>query len=190
MRSFLAEHDTEQLVTLYAAGALAPDEVTEFERRCAAGWPEAQEMLDALTTPIAELAADIPPVAPPPELRAAILKSVAPKPPHGYTILGSDDSAFHPLPYPGISMRLLNVDRDRQTFSCLMRFAPGARLPAHPHAEAEECIVLEGTLMVGDVRMRAGDYQRVEAGVNHVEQWSDTGGLAFITAPLELLHHD
>lgn len=190
MRSFLAEYDTEQIVALYAAGALTANEATEFERRCSTGWPEAEELLHALTEPIADLTADIPPVAPPSELRATILRSTAPKPPHGYTILGSDDSAFQPLPYHGITMRVLNVDRDRQTFSCLMRFAPGARLPAHPHASPEECIVVEGSLFVGDVRMRAGDYQRVEAGVSHVEQWSDTGGLAFITAPLELLEHE
>ena len=49
--------------------------------------------------------------------------------------------------------------------------------------------MLEGSLWVGGVHMKAGDYQRVEAGVDHVEQWSDTGALAFITAPLELLDH-
>lgn len=190
MRSLLAAYELEDLVSLYAVGALAPGEADEFERRRADGWPEAEEMLATFTGPVADLAADVPELVPPPHLKAELLNRLAAAAPvTGYTILAADDTAFRPLPYPGVSMRLLHVDRARQMFSCLLRFAPGARLPAHPHSHPEECMVLDGAVIVAGVRLTAGDYQRVEAGVSHVEQWSDTGGTAFIVAPLELLDH-
>ncbi len=187
MKPLLAADELEDLVTLYAVGALAPAEADEFERRRAGGWPEAEELLATLTGPVAALAADVPELVPPSQLKAELLNRL--DPPAGYTILAADDTAFQPSPYPGVRMRLLHVDRARQMFSCLFRFDPGARLPAHPHSQPEECIVLDGSLIVAGVRLTAGDYQRVEAGVSHVEQWSDTGGTAFIVAPLELLDH-
>lgn len=190
MKSLLAAYELEDLVSLYAVGALAPGEADEFERRRAGGWPEAEELLATLTGPVAALAADVPELVPPSHLKTDLLNRLdPPAPPVGYTILAADDTAFQPSPYPGVRMRLLHVDRARQTFSCLLRFAPGARLPAHPHSHPEECVVLDGSVIVAGVRMTAGDYQRVEGGVSHVEQWSDTGGTAFVVAPLDLLDH-
>jgi uncharacterized protein HemY len=49
--------------------------------------------------------------------------------------------------------------------------------------------VLEGELLVGGVRMKAGDYQRAEPGTAHADQWSDTGALLYITGPISLLTH-
>jgi hypothetical protein len=184
----LAEYPLEELVALYAAGALTPAEEAAFENRRAAGWPEAEALMAAFSRTVTDLVADAPEVVPPPAVRAAVMAALDPPP--GYTVLAADDTQFRPTDHLGVSMRLLHVDRRRGHFSCLLRFAPGARLPAHPHAQPEECVVLEGSVLIGGVRMRAGDYQRVEAGVDHVDQWSDTGGLAFVTAPLDLLSHD
>jgi hypothetical protein len=172
----------DHLLALYAAGALTPDEVGEAERAGddAEAWHLYADAVGCL--------ADAEPVAPPPELKAALLAKL--DPPAGYTISPADPTAFEPLPFPGLSMRVLNVDPVAKRFTSLLRFAPGARLPAHPHASAEECVLLEGSLYMGGVKMTAGAYLRVEAGVDHVEQWSDTGALAFITGPLELLEHE
>jgi anti-sigma factor ChrR (cupin superfamily) len=172
----------DDLLALYAAGALAPDEATEAE--CAGGDVEAWELYaDAVA-----LMDAAEPVAPPPQLKSALLAKL--DPPAGYTISPADPTAFERLPFPGLSMRVLNIDKVGGRFTSLLRFAPGARLPAHPHASAEECVLLEGSLYMGGVKMTAGAYLRVEAGVDHVEQWSDTGALAFVTGPLELLEHD
>lgn len=190
MTARLADYTVEEVAALYAAGALTPGELAELDRERRDGWPELETALAAFAAVTDELTADVPAVDPPPGVLPAVLAALdSPAVPAGYTIRPADAAEFHPLPYPGVSMRVLHIDRPRHRFSCLFKFAPGARLPGHPHSSAEECVVLEGTLMVGGVRMKAGDYQRVEAGVAHVEQWSDTGGMVFITAPLDLLEH-
>ena len=165
----------EDLLALIAAGAVPEAAVAD----CADAWLAYAAVADCL--------ADAPPVDPPVELRSRLFAQIVPLP--GYTVASPDDTAFRPTPEPGLSMRILNVDHANRRFSCLLRFAPGARLPAHPHASAEECIVLEGSIWMGGVEMTAGTFLRVEEGVDHVEQWSDTGAVAFVTGPLELLEH-
>lgn len=191
MTADLTDYTVEDLAALYAAGALTPAESAQLELSRQSGWPEFEAAVGPFTLTTADLAADLPEVAPPPGVLTALLAAIDAPPavPPGYTIRPAADADFHPLPYPGVSMRLLHIDRLANRFSCLLKFAPGGRLPGHPHSSAEECVVLDGTLMVGGVRMNAGDYQRVEAGVTHVEQWSDTGATAFVTAPLDLLEH-
>lgn len=83
--------------------------------------------------------------------------------------------SWTPAPIPGIQTRVLKVDEheDRVTFEALIE--PGAVYPAHPHAGDEECYVISGDLWVGDVHMKAGDYQCLAAGSTHAVQSSDNG---------------
>ena len=114
------------------------------------------------------------------------MTAIAPLP-VGHVIRQPDAGHFRPTRYAGITVRVLHIDPTAERFTCLMRIAPGARLPHHPHAVAEECVVIEGTIRVGGVTMGQGAHQRVEAGVDHVDQWSETGATVFLNAPLELL---
>src|SRR4051794_8966372 len=50
---------------------------------------------------------------------------------------------------PGIQRKVLH--QDAEVMSYLLKFAPGAVLPAHRHPMDEECVVLEGTLRIGDM---------------------------------------
>ena len=85
----------------------------------------------------------------------------------------------------GITVRRLSVDVDRQTASMLIRMAPGSKYPPHIHASAEECLVVEGELHVGDdLVMRAGDFQRAERGTTHPVQYTETGCVLFISSSL------
>jgi ChrR Cupin-like domain len=171
----------DDLSALAAAGALTDEEAAAFAAR-----PDAAAALAAWEPAVLALTADLPPVAPPPALKDRLLAAVAPLP-AGYTIRQPNDSGFRPTPYPGVTVRMLHIDRLRRQFACLMRIAPGARLPHHPHAGAEECVVMEGSIRVGGVTMGPGAYQRVEAGVDHLDQWSETGATVYLNAPLELL---
>ena len=130
------------------------------------------------------LAASIPPVEPPPAIKAAVLGAIAT--PKGFVFRFAGEASFRPTPTPGVTFRLLHRDKSRGVVTCLLRMAPGARLPAHSHRGAEECVVLEGTILVGPTRMRAGDYQRAEADSDHVEQWTDTGALVYLSGPEDL----
>ena len=63
--------------------------------------------------------------------------------------------------------------------SMLLRIAPGAQLPDHGHELNEDCFMLDGDMYLGDVLMRAGDYQLALAGGRHVGIASDEGGLFY-----------
>lgn len=136
------------------------------------------------------LAAMVPPVAPPPGVKERLLAQInAAAAPPGPRFQFADPAGFKPTRHPGMSIRVLNVDRPRRQFTALIRLEPGGQYPSHPHDGPEECVVLEGELLVGGVRMRAGDYQRAEPGSAHADQWSDTGALLFVTGPLSLMAH-
>lgn len=149
------------------------------------------------------LLAEVPTVTPPPHVRAALLAMIeeAPPPaptPHanrlaalklpGFAFDFAADADFQPLPVaPGVLARVLHVNQERQQFTVILKMEPGSRLPAHHHDGPEECVILDGSLITGGVRMRAGDYQRAVADSDHAEQWTDTGALLYLTAPLSLM---
>jgi len=78
----------------------------------------------------------------------------------------------------GVSVKPLWDDGTER--SLLVRLAPGARAPAHPHARDEECMVVEGEAEIGETLLRAGDFQLAPAGVDHGEVHSETGALLFV----------
>ena len=64
--------------------------------------------------------------------------------------------------------------------SYFLRLQPGARLPAHPHAQDELCVVLEGSVRLGEVEVGAGDFHLARAGSSHGVVESVHGALLFI----------
>lgn len=84
---------------------------------------------------------------------------------------------------PGAAKKELRTDG--RLSSVLLRLEPGALLPGHDHALPEECLVLRGELFLGDLLLRAGDYQAAEAGSRHGAMTSDTGALVFLRGARE-----
>jgi anti-sigma factor ChrR (cupin superfamily) len=73
---------------------------------------------------------------------------------------------------------------DGRTMTWLVRMAPGAALPAHRHDEGdEECLVLEGSVVVDGVRHGPGDYTLALCGSEHRSVWTDTGALFLLRSP-------
>ncbi|HVK15776.1 MAG TPA: cupin domain-containing protein [Fimbriiglobus sp.] len=188
----------DEMAALYLAGALGDVERDAFEARLNAGWPEGEEAMRQLSEAVRELAAEAPPVDPPLGVREALLAAVDDTRAADRTAAARladivfrfvEDGEFVRGSAPGVWVRMLHLDRQRRQFSGLVRLEPGASYPAHAHDGPEECLVLEGDLTVGGVRMRAGDYQRVEPGTDHGEQRSEGGALLYITAPLSLISH-
>ena len=68
--------------------------------------------------------------------------------------------------------------------SMLIRVAPGAALPDHGHSQEEDCYMLEGDMFLGDILMRAGDYQLAPVGRDHVGISSDAGALFYFHGAL------
>lgn len=81
---------------------------------------------------------------------------------------------------PGVDLSVLHVDAEQGTQTALWRLAPGARIPAHPHGQDEECYILEGTLEHRGTTYRAGDYMLAPAGSRHGSISSPNGVLMLI----------
>jgi ChrR Cupin-like domain len=76
---------------------------------------------------------------------------------------------------PGISVKLLAADSEKDRVSMLVRLAPGGAYPPHRHADVEELYLLEGELMIDEKKLYPGDYNRAEAGSADQRVWSETG---------------
>jgi quercetin dioxygenase-like cupin family protein len=69
-------------------------------------------------------------------------------------------------PYTGIE-RALFRNNDEGGRSSMVRLAHGARFPRHAHHGSEEVVVIEGSVRIGDVALRAGDYLFTPPGEEH-----------------------
>ena len=62
--------------------------------------------------------------------------------------------------------------------------APGSSYPCHVHNGPEQCLVLEGDLLVEDDLLGPGDYQWAEVGSRHGIQSTKQGCLLLITSSM------
>lgn len=79
---------------------------------------------------------------------------------------------------PHVDIKVLADDASYRTL--LYRFGPGGKLPPHGHRGDEECIVLGGEILIGDLPVRSGDYHLAKCGTAHAELYSETGALLFV----------
>jgi len=130
----------------------------------------------------------VPQVTPPARLRTRLLESIkrngerkqhedegAPST-EEMTLVRSDEKPWKAAPFPGVEMRFLYK---RKTM--LVRMAAGSRIPTHPHATAEQCLVLEGSVTSNGVTANAGDFVYMPAGSTHDELHSSDGALFLIS---------
>jgi quercetin dioxygenase-like cupin family protein len=96
--------------------------------------------------------------------------------------VAAGEQGWQPL-RQGVEIKPLH--RVGERISMLVRFQPGARVPAHPHGLGEECLMLDGDLFLGDVLLRAGEFQFAPAGTGHGEPFSDVGCLLFFCGAID-----
>ena len=84
----------------------------------------------------------------------------------------------------GLEKKLLYRDPVTGEASYLFRMQPGALIEGHHHAKAEECLILEGDLAIGDLRLNAGDYHVAAEGTIHPVLRSQGGALMFVRGAL------
>jgi quercetin dioxygenase-like cupin family protein len=80
---------------------------------------------------------------------------------------------------------VLPLRGDADVVSMLVRFAAGASVANHRHALDEDCLVLQGEMFLGDILLRAGDYQLAPAGGTHFGETSDVGVPFFFHGALD-----
>jgi anti-sigma factor ChrR (cupin superfamily) len=195
-------HTLCELAPLYALGALDSDELRAYQAHLH-GCTDCLGEVEAFSRVADELAL-LTAAAPPASLKDRLLSSIASEPqtteppvqvwktwsPDATTtdpmsVHRADAGGWETTGVAGITVRRLSVDVARQTASMLVRMEPGSCYPPHIHASAEECLVVEGELHVGDdLVMHAGDFQRAEGGTSHPVQYTETGCVLFISSSL------
>ena len=173
--------EIEAQAAMYALGALPPAEAEAFEKRLASECPLCVSAVDECSRALSMLALSVPQVEPPAGLRTRLLESIqpasVPEPPVDEMVLvRAGEGSWKPAPFPGVEMRFLYK---RKTM--LVRMTAASRIPAHPHATAEQCLVLEGSVTSNGVTAYAGDFVYMPAGSAHDDLQSPSGALLLIS---------
>ena len=96
---------------------------------------------------------------------------------------------WRPLAEPGVTgvfVKVLRFDEEQgRAPTILLKFAPGARYPAHNHPGGEEVLVLEGEVQFGGDRLRTGDYLHTAPNRKHAV-YSERGCVVFVSVPEEV----
>ncbi len=81
---------------------------------------------------------------------------------------------------PGVTYTVLLEDPVAKRRSLLVRALPGANYASHFHdAGHEECLVLEGDLSMGDLKLLPGDYHLAAKGSTHPAATTMSGCLLY-----------
>jgi anti-sigma factor ChrR (cupin superfamily) len=177
----------EELASLYAVGALTPDEQKAFEAQWS-GNAELQSLTRSLQSAMDCFAAATSTVELPPGLKDKIWRRIeeteaaqASSPIAMMTPVGlsfahaAGESGWKQLPIPGAFIKLLSLERDRGYAVLLGKLEAGARYPAHLNAGPEDFYILTGDLVIGHRKLLAGDFHHADAGSQHEENYSVEG---------------
>jgi anti-sigma factor ChrR (cupin superfamily) len=86
---------------------------------------------------------------------------------------------------PGIQVKILARDEEKNSVSMLVRLDAETEYPAHMHAGVEELHLLDGVLKVDDRTLHPGDFIHAEAGSIDRRVWSETGCTCFLMTSTE-----
>jgi anti-sigma factor ChrR (cupin superfamily) len=84
----------------------------------------------------------------------------------------------------GVEVKVLRVDRERNDQTVLIRMQAGAVVVGHRHTQEEECLVLEGEVLVGGFRLARGDMHVAKPGARHPPITAPRGALLLIRSEL------
>lgn len=135
--------------------------------------------LQALTAVEGVLLADLAEIVPPSDLAARMKSRLTQRiqATPGLTTLRAQEGDWQPLA-KGVQRKTLFRDASGSSF--LIKLSAGASLPAHDHSAYEECLVLEGDIGIGDLRLTTGDFHVAAPGARHGFVTSQGGGLMYI----------
>lgn len=78
----------------------------------------------------------------------------------------------------GIQIKVLHESSGIMSY--LLKLEAGAVIPPHHHPLDEECVVLEGELLIGDLCVPAGGFHLARQGVPHARITTHTGATLFL----------
>ena len=85
---------------------------------------------------------------------------------------------------PGVEVKVLRMDRERNDQTVLIRMQPGAVVVGHRHTQEEECLVLEGEVFIGTHRIGQGDMHVARPGAEHSPIHAPNGALLLIRSEM------
>ena len=119
-------------------------------------------------------------------VRGRVLKAIADQSVALRDVIPAGSVAWRPF-LPGIERQVLHESDGIMCY--LLRFAPGAVLPAHRHAADEECVVMEGSVRIGTLVLEAGSFQKVARTVLDADTCSEHGAVIYLRGAPPQPHH-
>jgi anti-sigma factor ChrR (cupin superfamily) len=110
-------------------------------------------------------------------IKRRLLRRIAEASTESHLTLADPAQGWHAFG-PGVSRKVLHEAGG--VMSYLLRLAPGAHLPPHRHPLDEECVVLEGAVHIGALRVGAGGFHMGRQGVLHERIEAPDGALIFL----------
>ncbi|MBN9693014.1 MAG: cupin domain-containing protein [Verrucomicrobia bacterium] len=197
----------QELAAAYALGALERPEAVRLEA-LAASDPDIRGEVDAFLAVARHLVGRVIPVAPPAELRSAILARIrstpqlgrapaaeaklesAPSPEvkapdlSGFRFVRPDEAEWVTGLAPGLRTQTLATNVRSNYAMVYLELAPGATYPQHSHSGNEELFVVSGDLVSEGQTLKAGDFFHSESGTVHHDLYSPSGCRAILVTPL------
>lgn len=138
----------------------------------------------------AMLAFDADPAPPPAALKRRVMEQAAGQPQESaFLFVRKGEGIWNRTPFHGVSSKRLYTDPGTNMTTWLVKLEPGAKYPAHSHAEPEQCLVLEGDVRFGEAMFSAGDYMCSLRGSEHEVSTSEKGCLLLIiNSPHDKIH--
>jgi hypothetical protein len=110
-------------------------------------------------------------------VRARLMKRIAGDSVPHHVAIPAEGGSWHRF-MPGIERKVLHEHEG--VMSYLLKFAPGAVLPAHRHPHDEECVVLEGHLRIGELVLGPGGFHMVRQDVLDADSTTDDGCVIYL----------
>jgi anti-sigma factor ChrR (cupin superfamily) len=193
------EEQMQEIMALYALGALADEEAWALENHLTENRNGLAEDLKAFEMVAAHLAFAASEQAPPLELRQNLLALVAqeaspsakeifslpvtsaPQFSQFFSLLANEGEwqEFG----PGMSAKTLFVDQSRGIVTSVVRMLAGTALPPHKHLGDEQLYVLEGDCYIHDSKLGPGDFYHASAGSIHESTYTVGGTTFLLIAP-------
>ena len=174
----MSEYDADIVAAEYVLGILDAEQSRRFEQRLEKEPALRAEVVrwEVLLAGFETRIEDAPPAAVWSRLAQALDREASAAPFHTVRL---EDGEWMSIGL-GVEKKFLYRDPITGTESSLFRLQPGAFIEAHHHAKAEECLVLEGDLTIGDLRLNAGDYHLAGKGTIHPVLRSQSGAVLFV----------
>jgi Anti-sigma factor len=175
-----------ETLALYVFGLLEAGESAALDDHIAKGCQVCAGEVRAFQETAAALPQALESIQPPAHLRERVLASIQPPPgleqPLPGIFVSKQGGAWKPTPLRGVSSKTLYADPETGMVTSLLRMEPGASYPAHHHVGVEQCLVLEGTVRLGDIALESGDFEFATVGTNHGVVQTDTGCILLLVA--------